>query len=249
MSASLGKSVVTFGLAFLAGVVGACIGWLVTGFAADAILSVGGMSDINGGRAMVAFFTFAPFGALAGLILGVWLAVRKRTGNWSFAPVAGYSAFVVLLCVGIGAVYVGYLYLSDDILVHNGPSPILRFEIRLPATAALPSGLDSVKVDLETDKNSMPGTLDGEIKTADERKFLSGSVEVYFRTSKRFLVLRLPGQPDRLFELKLASNPKASAEYGPWQPLDYIDDDPDGPLRKAGTDEGYEIRYRIERND
>src|SRR6476646_9227855 len=134
MSASLGKSVVTFGLAFLAGVVGACIGWLVTGFAADAILSVGGMSDINGGRAMVAFFTFAPFGALAGLILGVWLAVRKRTGNWSFAPVAGYSAFVVLLCVGIGAVYVGYLYLSDDILVHNGPSPILRFEIRLPAT-------------------------------------------------------------------------------------------------------------------
>jgi hypothetical protein len=62
-------------------------------------------------------------------------------------------------------------------------------------------------------------------------------------------VLRLPDQPDRLFELKLASNPKASAEYGPWQPLDYIDDDPDGQLRKAGTDEGYEIRYRIERND
>jgi MFS family permease len=249
MSTPLGKSVITFGLAFLAGVVGACIGWLVTGFVADAILGVGGMSDINGGRAMVAFFTFGPIGAVAGLILGVWLVLRRRIGNWSFAQVAGYAAFIALLCVGIGAVYVGYLYLNDDILVHNGPSPILRFEIRLPPTATLPSDLDSVKVDLETDKNTMPGTLDDEIKTADGRKFLSGGVEVYFRTSKRFLVLRLPGQPDRLFELKLASNPKASAEYGPWQPLDYIDDDPNGQLRKAGADEGYEVRYRIERND
>ena len=79
MSGSLGKSAVTFGLAFLAGIAGACLGWLVTGFAADAILAVGGMSDINGGRAMVAFFTFAPFGAIAGLILGVWIVVRKRT--------------------------------------------------------------------------------------------------------------------------------------------------------------------------
>ena len=249
MSGSLGKSVVTFGLAFLAGVIGACIGWLVTGFAADAILSVTGMSDINGGRAMEAFFTFAPFGALVGLILGVWLVLRRRTGKRGFAQVAGYAAFVALLGAGVGAAYVGYLYLSDDILVHNGPSPILRFEIRLPPAATLPSDVDSVKVDLETDKNTMPGTLDSEVKTADGRKFLSGGVEVYFRTSKRFLVLRLPGQPDRLFELKLASNPKASADYGPWQPLDYIDDDPNGQPRKAGADEGYEIRYRIERND
>jgi hypothetical protein len=207
------------------------------------------MSDINGGRAMVAFFTFGPIGAIAGLILGVWLAVRKRTGNWSFAPVAGYSTFIVLLCAGIGAVYIGYLYLTDDVLVHNGPSPILRFEIRLPPAATLPSDLDSVKVDLETDKNTMPGTLDDEIKTKDGRKFLSGGVEVYFRTSKRFLVLHLPDQPDRLFELKLASNPKASAKYGEWQPLDYIDDDRNGQWRRATGDEGYEVRYRIERND
>ena len=89
MSGSLGKSAVTFGLALLGGIVGAVFGWIVTGFAADAILSVGGMSDINGGRAMVAFFTFAPFGAIAGLILGVWLALRRRIGNRSFAHLAG----------------------------------------------------------------------------------------------------------------------------------------------------------------
>jgi hypothetical protein len=249
MSGSLGKSAVTFGLAFLGGIVGAVFGWIVTGFAADALLAVTGMSDINGGRAMVAFFTFAPFGAVAGLILGVWLVLRRRTGNRSFAHLAGYSALVVLLCAGVGAATVGYLYLTDDILVHNGPSPVLRFEIRLPATATLPSDLDGVKVDLETDKNTMPGAFDGEVKSPDGRQILSGSVEVYFRASKRFLVLRVPGQPDRLFELKLASSPKASPEYGPWQPLDFVDDDPNGEIRKAKADEGYEIRYRIERND
>jgi hypothetical protein len=249
MSGSLGKSAVTFGLALLGGIVGAVFGWIVTGFAADAILSVGGMSDINGGRAMVAFFTFAPFGAIAGLILGVWLVLRRRAGNRSFAHLAGYSALIVLLCAGVGAAYVGYLYLSDDILVHNGPSPVLRFEIRFPASATPPDKLDGVKIDLETDKNSMPGIFESVAKTDDGRTAASGSVEVYFRSSRRFIVLRVPGQPDRLFKLNLASNPKASPEYGPWQALDFVDDDPNGEIRKAKADEGYEIRYRIERND
>ena len=248
MSASLGKSIATFALAFLAGIVGAVFGWIVTGFAADAILAVTGMSDINGGRAMVAFFTFAPFGAIAGLILGVWLVVRKRTGK-GFAHVAAYSALVALLCAGIGGAYVGYLYLSDDVLVRNGPPPVLKFELRFPVNATPPDKLEGVKIDLETDKNTMPGTWESEAKTEDGRTIASGSVEVYFRTSKRFVVLRLPGQPDRLFNLNLASNPKASPEYGEWQSLDYIDDDPNGQLRKAGAGEGYEIRYRIERND
>jgi hypothetical protein len=62
-------------------------------------------------------------------------------------------------------------------------------------------------------------------------------------------VLKLPGHPTRIFKLNLASNPKASPEYGPWQPLDFVDDDPNGQARKARPDEGYEIRYRVEQND
>ena len=48
---------------------------------------------------------------------------------------------------------------------------------------------------------------------------------------------------------RLGQRRKASPEYGPWQPLDFVDDDPNGEARKAKADEGYEIRYRIERND
>ena len=245
MSDSLGKSVATFALAFLAGIVGAVLGWIVTGFAADAILAVGGMSDINGGRAMVAFFTFAPFGAIAGLILGVWLVLRRRLGKPGFARVAGYSALVVLLCAGLGAATAGYFYLANDILV---PTPQLKFELRFPPNTALPDKLEGVDIDLNTDKNTMPGIWN-EMRTEDGRTTASGSVDLYFRTSHRLLVLRVPGQPDRIFELSLASNPKASPEYGEWQKLDYVDDDPNGQARKAGPDEGYEIRYRVERTD
>jgi len=42
MSTPLRKSIATFALAFLAGIVGAVFGWIVTGFAADAVLALPG---------------------------------------------------------------------------------------------------------------------------------------------------------------------------------------------------------------
>jgi len=60
-------------------------------------------------------------------------------------------------------------------------------------------------------------------------------------------VLRLPGEPDRLFVLKLADNPGAQAEFGPWQRVDHIDDRPQQAARKGGEGDDYEIRYRVER--
>jgi hypothetical protein len=248
MSASLGKSVVTFGLAFLAGIAGACIGWLVTGFAADAMLGVGGMSDINGGRAMVAFFTFGPIGAIAGLLLGVWLVVRKRTGK-GFARVASYSALVVLAITAIGAATTAWFYFSDDQLAHNTLPPSLKFELRLPPKTSLPDQLAGVKIELDTDKNTMPATVVPELGRDGDHPVIVGDVDLAFRTSQRMLVLRVPDQPDQVFSLKLAGNPGASAEFGPWQPLDFIDDNPNGDMRKAGPDEGYEIGYRVARFD
>ena len=44
---------VTYLLATLGGAAGAVIGWIVTGLVADTLLGLGGMSDREGGRAMV----------------------------------------------------------------------------------------------------------------------------------------------------------------------------------------------------
>ena len=43
--------------------------------------------------------------------------------------------------------------------------------------------------------------------TADGRPLIKGQVDLYFRTSRRLLVMRIPGEPDRLFTLRLAANP------------------------------------------
>jgi hypothetical protein len=41
--------------------------------------------------------------------------------------------------------------------MRNGLPPVLRFELRFPANATLSDKLEGVKIDLETDKNTMLG--------------------------------------------------------------------------------------------
>src|SRR3990172_12944167 len=95
MSRSLGQRFLTYLLAALAGVACAVLAWLVTGFLADFVLGLAGMSEREGGRAMVAFFTFAPFGGLAGLVLGIWLVLRYQGGYRSFTRIAWGGGLVV----------------------------------------------------------------------------------------------------------------------------------------------------------
>ena len=112
----------------------------------------------------------------------------------------------------------------------------------------LPEKLAGVAVNLETDKNTMPASLT-ETRTEDGRPVIAGQVDLYFRTSSRTIVLSIPGEPDRLFTLRLPSNPPASAEFGPWQAVDYVADQPGQGLRKAGEGDVYDIRYRVHRMD
>lgn len=247
MAAPEGNRLLTYLLAFLGGVAGALLGWIVTGFLADFVLGLQGMSEREGGRAMVAFFTVAPFGALAGLILGVWLVLRYQGGYRGFANLAGRGALVI---AGIGAAVAlglwGYIG-SEDILAKNGPPPQAKFEIRLPANA-VPAKLEGLSIDLNTTRNTMPATLGG-ARNEGGRPVIPGEVDLYFRTTSRILVLRVPGEPERLFVLKLAGNPGAQAEFGPWQRVDYIDDQPQQAPRKGSEGDDYEIRYRVERAD
>jgi hypothetical protein len=59
------------------------------------------------------------------------------------------------------------------------------------------------------------------------------------------LVLKVPGQPEVLFKLKLAGSPNYSDDFGSWQRADFIAP-PDGqPPRRAGDGDDYDIRYRV----
>ena len=152
------------------------------------------------------------------------------------------------LVAGTYGAVIGYYKLTDDVLVWNGPPPQLFFEFRMPAGTVLPDKPDAVRVDLDTEKNQMFATLTG--TSADSgRPVIQGVVELYFRTSSRMLVLRIEGEPDRLFELDLPADPPNSPDFGPWRHVDYIDDRPGETPRKAGETDAYEVRYRVERAD
>jgi MFS family permease len=245
---SFGRRLVTYGLAALGGLIGAALLWLATGFVADFLLGLSGMSAREGGRAMVAFFAIGPFGALLGFGLGIWVVLHQRGAHRSVAAFAGAVLTAVLLVGAIYGAVIGYFELTDDVLVRNGPPPQLEFELRLPAGTVLPDRLEGVKVDLDTDKNQMFSTLTG-TTTDDRRPVIQGVVDLYFRTSSRILVLRIKGEPDRLFVLKLKADPPATPEFGPWQRLDYIDDKPDQEPRQATEADAYEARYRVKRAD
>lgn len=190
MQRSAMRRAFTYLLAALAGVAGALLGWVIVGLLADFLLGLGGMSDREGGRAMVAFFTYGLFGGLAGLIIGIWLVLRYFGGYTGFARLAGRGALVVAgTAAALGLGLWAYL-LSDDILARNGPPPQLKFELRLPPGTAVPDGLEGVSMDANTDKNTMPALLtDNGIE--DGRPSIAGLVDLYFRTRSRLLVLRM----------------------------------------------------------
>ena len=70
-----------------------------------------GVTDFEGARGMIAVFTFGPIGGLLGLIIGVWLPLRLKSG----AKVTGKAVAIRLPIVlagiaGLVAGTVGVLY-------------------------------------------------------------------------------------------------------------------------------------------
>ena len=69
------------------------------------------------------------------------------------------------------------------------------------------------------------------------------TVTLDYRTTDRVVVLHLPGQPQRLFKLRLAANPGHSDQFGPW----HLDDRVTSPGREPARElnDAFAIRYRV----
>ncbi|HEX2840906.1 hypothetical protein [Hyphomicrobium sp.] len=233
----------TTSIAILGGLIGAVLGWIAS--AASALLLSGyyGISDFEGARAMGSIFFFGPMGGLVGLVTGVWLALRLRTGQAVGGKALALRVPVVLaaLC-GLAAAVIGVLYWYSPILNPNGASPRLAFEIRLPS-GVTPSatGLD---VSLFTERNTMPATLAATQLRDGDRIVLSGDVELAYRSSWRILELKIPGTPEHIFVLRLSARPGHDRAFRDWEPVSNVGNGTDHP-RLATDADAYEIRYRV----
>ena len=212
------------------GVIGAVLGFVgavavlgLTGFgnAADPILS-----------GLIVLAAIAPLGALAGLVLGAKIGMAMRGGGGGGLAANSLKALAIVVVLAGGG---GGLYYANDLstatpwLNPNANSPLLQFEVRLPAGAALPASARDVKIELQTDKNSMPGELHAvPFRRDGDRPVIIGEVELAYRTANRQLAVAIAGQPERVYRIGLTDMAPHAPALGPWQPH---------------TD-GSEIRYR-----
>lgn len=99
---------------------------------------------------------------------------------------------------------------------------------------------------LDTDLNQQPATwLDPAKRLEGDWQVLSGTLELYYRTSSRLLVFRLPGSRDRIFRLGLAAKPDPEGGWSDWGTVDFVGL-PDQPQTvKPGPEDPFTLRYRV----
>lgn len=235
----------TYVLAFLAAVAGGTAGFFLAAAIGGVLAPMLGISSFEGAAGYFAAFVLGPVGGLIGLVLGLWLVFRFKGGHRGFAAIAKRGALIVaaLSAVATGGVLLRLATLES---FPGGEQPQMDFEIRLPASAAVPSrqGLD---FEMQAGSQRSGGLLrDQWLRRDGDRAVLIGFVPLYTRTSQRMLVVSRPGEPKLIFQIRLSATPAVSDKYGEWQRVDFIDEaKADSSPRRPGPAENFEIRYRV----
>jgi hypothetical protein len=233
----------TYLFAVLAGIAGLVAGWAVAAGGALLFASATGMSNFEGAAGMFAVFGIGPIGGLVGLILGIWLVLRYRGRHFGFGSIAIRSLLVIVAIGVLIAGGFGVTYLTRDTVNAGGPPPRLLFDLRLPP--GIEATAKDLSVEMHTNKNVATGIVfSGSERRDGDRLLISGSIDLYFRTSQRMVVVKRRGEPDRLFQLTLSSSPKHMREPGSWQPVSLVAGPGEQP-RKPDAGDGYELRYRV----
>lgn len=207
-------------LHIIGGVVGAIAGF----FATLLTLEFGGFGNradpITSG--ILALLVLSPAGAIAGLVFGTWLGMRwrnaKNAGGLAANSLKSFGV-VVALCAAAAGAYLWYAYsTATPWLNRNGATPILKFEVRLPAGAAPPATAEDIRIELQTDLNTMPGEPSfDQFRRDGDRAVIAGDVELAFRTAHRQLEIKIKDQPDRTFPIGLSGRAPHTPQLGPWE--------------------------------
>ncbi|MFN8643925.1 MAG: hypothetical protein U0802_20565 [Candidatus Binatia bacterium] len=231
--------------ALLAGLAGAVAGWAVAAALGGWIAGLCGMSDFEGGRGMFAAFVVGPAGGLLAMLAAITAVLRRGGGRSARADLLPRLLGVL---AGLAALVAGGIWLrlaTLDTYTDRLP-PQLEFELRVPAAlaGATPAGL---AVRLDTDKNAMPADLDAAWRDEGAARVIGGRLSLDFKTTARILVVALPGQPPRLFRLRLARDPDATPALGDWRPPDFLDVPDDARPRPAPPDDPVAVRVGVRR--
>lgn len=184
-----------------------------------------GVSEFEGKRATMAALLVAPFGALTGMGLALWLVVRVA-GPPSLVGVLG-----TLLALGaLGGAALVALRLHSP-LGRNRAAPRLHLEVRTPVD------MGPTSADLTCPQGSMFATFwPDRSRIESGARITPGVVELYHRSGRRVLVVKTGDGEARGFSLPLRANPAASEDWSDWCA-------PDG---RHGQPPDLALRWRVE---
>ncbi|HYI93428.1 MAG TPA: hypothetical protein VEX68_07785 [Bryobacteraceae bacterium] len=210
------------------------------------------MSNMEGARGYFAV-AMGMIGAVAGLPAGIILTLRRRRNRGSAGNLVVGSLSSVAGVVAVGILGVGIWWMMQPkILAHNGPTPLLDFEV-MPSMTMKTIDLDRLVVELQTDHNGADGVWKRDHNREENgRQIFAGYVPLYFRTSQRMLVIKVPNGEAQIFRLRLASDPTGLKyrTWTDWQSPDFVDNQKGSsqPMR-AVPEHSFSIRYRVETAD
>ena len=179
---------------------------------------------------MIALVFVCPLGAIGGLVLGVKTAMRMQgQDNAAFLRNAlAALATTLLVSAGIGGAAIYYFHATATPWLNPNAAPVmLQFEVRLPPGVALPKSPKEVEVELQTSMNRMPPDS-VQLRSDGDRAVIFGQVELGFRVPHRQLEVKVNGQRNRVFLIKMTDKAPHSRDLSAWQALS----------------DGSEIRYR-----
>jgi hypothetical protein len=233
----------TYIFALIAGLTGGVLGWIGGGAFAPLLTAYSGTAYADIARSLLMIADWPTIGGIAGMLLGIWPVLRFHGQHRTIRALLwrGLAIFIVTTGLLVGAQQLRLL--AFERLGLNVTALSLEFDIRLPPKAA-PPPRDSVQIELHTDQNQAIASLKTDwLGTEGPRPLLRGTVTLDFRTTNRTIVLLLPGEPARLFHLRITATPRAMNDYSAWQQVDEIEDG--GTWRKAEARDDYAIRYRV----
>jgi hypothetical protein len=232
----------TYLVAIIAGLIGAAVGWIAGVFADPFVAPWLTFANIPFVGPIVGIVDAREICAGIGLIVATLLAIRfyggYRTGPGIFAR--SLLAVIVSSALIVGVLEAGGALL--DTLGLNPLAPVVEFEIRFPPGSNVPTTRDEILVELHTDRNQIIATVNG-IERAGDRPLLRGSAPLVFRTAQRTIVMSLSGEPIRVFRLRLPARPSPTAEFSPWQQVDFLEEAQ--RARRTDVTADYAIRYRV----
>ncbi|MGB0750001.1 MAG: hypothetical protein ACPGO3_14770 [Magnetospiraceae bacterium] len=230
-----------FFLALLAGIGGAIGGYIGTAFLAFLVLDAGAPGD-SGGTAMGVFFGLAPWGGVAGLILCMFLVLRRKpvpadptkpetepVGEGAnpqpsaaaaqdantrpdFQAIGAVGVILVLLLGGYFALFYEYTPPSFS----PGERPLLMFEVKIPTAAIKEDDYFTARTELRTWQHVLPP--EGQVirRIEGDNTIFAGAMHLYNRVDDRKFWVYPSIRHFVEFNLYIPASPLPTPDFGPW---------------------------------